>query len=63
MVTLANMLKGGSDERRRHADTEARTAAGLQAARASLAAASEERLARIQACGCGRGASHVCKRT
>jgi hypothetical protein len=49
MVTLATMLKGGSDERRRHADTEARSAAGLQAARASLAAKREELSARIQA--------------
>ena len=58
MVTLASMLKGGSDERSRHADSEARSAAGLQAARQesetlrteliSLAAASEELLARNQ---------------
>ena len=49
MVTLANMLKGGSDRQRRHADTEARSAAGLQAARAALAATSEELLARNRA--------------
>jgi Glycosyltransferase Family 4 len=59
MVTLADMLKGQSDERRRHADTEARSAAGLQAARherealraelASSAVTSKELLARTEA--------------
>ena len=59
MVTLADMLKGESDERRRHADAEARSAAGLHAARhenealraelTSLAAAGEALSARNQA--------------
>ena len=59
MVTLADMLKGESDERRRHAEAEARSAAGLHAARhenealraelTSLAAAGEALSARNQA--------------
>ena len=59
LVTLADMLKGQADERRRHADTEARSAArlhaamhevrGIDAIRADLAATRHELSARGEA--------------